>query len=185
MPVVRAGTGEARRRTARHSRRRSFPWLVVVLLCGPLTTHMPAASLTRTATATVTVNAFAKLTLSASTLVFPDSDPDTIPEVRAAGGPVTITAKATTTIGSTVTLVVQAAGDLRSGLDAIPVTQLRWTATGAGFVPGTMSQTAAQRVASWVSSGSWTGTQTYGLLNSWTYATGTYSTTLTYTLTAP
>ena len=48
-----------------------------------------------------------------------------------------------------------------------------------------MSQTAAQRVASWVSSGSWTGTQTYGLLNSWTYATGTYSTTLTYTLTAP
>jgi hypothetical protein len=80
---------------------------------------------------------------------------------------------------------VQAGGDLRSGLDAIPATQLRWTAAGTGFVGGTMSYAAAQPVASWIGSGAWTGTQSYALVNSWNYPTGTYSATLTYTLTAP
>lgn len=108
-----------------------------------------------------------------------------MPNIPASGGPIAITAKARTTIGSTVTLSVEAANDLQSGLDTIPATQLRWTATGTGFVAGTMSKTAAQTVASWTSSGSWTGSQTYTLLNSWAYATGTYSTTLTYTLSAP
>jgi len=144
-----------------------------------------AASLSRTATATATVSALAKLTLSSLTLAFPDADPDTVPNIPASGGPLTITAKARTTIGSTVTLVVVASGDLRSGLDVIPATQIRWTTSGTGFVPGTMSKAAAQMVATWVSSGSWTGTQTYSLTNAWTYAIGTYSTTLTYTLTAP
>jgi hypothetical protein len=87
--------------------------------------------------------------------------------------------------GSTVTLVVVASDDLRSGLDVIPATQMRWTTSGTGFVSGTMSKTAAQTVASWVNSGAWTGTQSYTLTNAWTYATGTYSATLTYTLTAP
>jgi hypothetical protein len=141
--------------------------------------------LPRTATATATVNAVAKLTLSAPSLAFPDADPDTTPAIPASGGALTITAKARTTIGSTVALSVQASDDLRSGLDTILATQLRWTATGAGFVDGTMSRAAAQPVGSWVSSGQWTGAQTYTLLNSWSYATGTYSTTLTYTLSAP
>jgi hypothetical protein len=144
-----------------------------------------AASLSRTATATATVSALAKLTLSSTTLAFPDADPDSVPSIPASGGPLTITAKARTTIGSTVTLVVVASDDLRSGLDVIPATQMRWTTSGTGFVSGTMSKTAAQTVASWVSSGAWTGTQSYTLTNAWTYATGTYSATLTYTLTAP
>lgn len=146
---------------------------------------MHAASLSRTATATATVTALAKLTLSSTTLAFPDADPDSTPNVPASGGPLTITAKARTTVGSTVTLAVVATADLRSGLDVIPVTQMRWTSTGTGFVAGTMSRTSAQVVASWVGSGAWTGTQSYTLANSWTYATGTYSATLTYTLTAP
>ena len=144
-----------------------------------------ANPVSRTATATVTVSALAKLTLSSTTLAFPDADPDTTPSIPASGGALTITAKARTTIGNTVTLAVQATNDLKSGLDTILATQLRWTATGTGFVAGTMSRTAAQPLASWTSSGSWTGTQSYTLVNAWTYATGTYSTTLTYTLTAP
>jgi hypothetical protein len=143
------------------------------------------ASLPRTATATVTIAAAAKLSLSSTTLAFPDADPDTTPDIPASGGPIVISAKVRTTIGSTVTLAVQAANDLKSGLDTILATQLRWTATGTGFVAGTMSKTAPQAVGSWTSSGSWTGSQAYTLLNSWTYATGTYSTTLTYTLSAP
>ena len=158
---------------------------IIAVITISLGTIIYAVSLTRTATATATVGALAKLTLSAATLAFPNADPDTVPDIPASGGPLTITAKVRTTIGSTVMLVVQASDDLRSGLDLIPASQLRWSAGGTGFVPGTMSRTTAQTVASWVSSGAWTGTQTYTLVNAWNYATGTYSTTLTYTLTAP
>jgi hypothetical protein len=154
----------------------------LVVSAGPL---VYPASLTRTATATATVNGLAKLTLSSSSLAFPDADPDTVTSIPANGSPLTITAKARTSIGSVVTLVVKSAGNLQSGLDTIPVSQVRWTATGTGFVGGTMSATTAQTVGSWVSSGSWSGTQSYTLLNAWTYAVGTYTTTLTYTLTSP
>jgi hypothetical protein len=143
------------------------------------------ASITRNATMTATVNALAKLTLSRATLSFPDADPDTVPNITASGGPLAITAKARTAIGSTVTLSVQASGNLQSGLDAIPISQVSWTAAGPGFVGGTLSSTTAQPVGTWISSGSWSGTQTYSLANSWSYVPGTYSATLTYTLTAP
>ena len=144
-----------------------------------------AASLTRNATMTATISAIAKLTLSRATLSFPDADPDSTPAIAASGGPITVTAKARTTIGSTVTLSVQASGDLLSGLDSIPISRISWTATGTGFVNGTLSAAGAQAVGTWVSSGSWSGTQSYVMANSWSYVAGTYSATLTYTLTAP
>mgnify|MGYP001049743476 FL=1 len=156
----------------------------VVMLAATMAV-LRAETISRTATATVTIGGLAKLTLSATALAFPDADPDTVPAIPAAGGPISIGARARTTLGSPVTLVVQAGSDLRSGLDTIPATQLRWTAVGTGFVGGTMSYSAAQPVASWTGSGAWTGTQSYTLLNSWNYPTGTYSATLTYTLTAP
>jgi hypothetical protein len=172
----------------RGGRRPRAPRVVLLVLAALMVSAAPlvhSASLTRTATATATVNGLAKLTLSSSTLVFPDADPDTVTSIPANGSPLTITAKARTSVGSVVTLVVKSSGNLQSGLDTIPASQVRWTATGTGFVAGTMSDAAAQTVGSWVSSGSWTGTQTYTLRNAWTYAVGTYTATLTYTLTAP
>ncbi len=147
----------------------------------------PAAGVTRTtsATAVVTVAALAKLSLSATGIAFPDANPDTVPQISNAGGPVTITAKARTSPGSTVSLSVLASDDLRSGVVTIPASAVTWTVTGTGFVAGTMSTAVAQSVAVWVSSGSRVGTQSYRLANSWTYATGSYTTTFTYTLTAP
>jgi hypothetical protein len=88
-------------------------------------------------------------------------------------------------LGSTVSLTILAAGDLLSGASAIPISNVTWTASGAGFVAGTMNSTTAQTVASWTNSGNRTGTQNYFLANSWNYATGNYSTSATYTLTAP
>ncbi len=144
-----------------------------------------AATRTRTATATATINALAKLTFSTTSIAFPDADPDSVPNIAQTGSPLTITAKARTTIGSAVNLSVAASGDLRSGLNLIPVSQLRWTATGTGFAAGTMSASTPQTVGTWTSSGSRSGTQSYYLINSWSYAAGTYTTTLTYTLSAP
>ena len=45
--------------------------------------------------------------------------------------------------------------------------------------------TTAVSLGSWTGSGNQSGTQTYTLDNSWSYNTGNYGTTVTYTLTAP
>jgi len=131
------------------------------------------------------VAAQAKLTLSVSTLTFPNADPDTVPQIQASEGPLTITAKGRAAPGDQIILSVQASDDFRSGMDVIAISTLTWTATGIGFVGGVMNKTTAQPVALWTNSGSFTGTQTYLFANSWTYATGSYNVTLTYTLSAP
>jgi phage tail sheath gpL-like len=131
------------------------------------------------------VAASAKLTLSIATVSFPDADPDLVPSISNSEGAVTVTAKGKTTTGSNVTLTLQAAGDLASGSDTIPISNVTWTATGAGYVAGTMSSGSAVSVGSWLNSGNRTGQLSFFLLNSWDYEVGTYSVGATYTLTAP
>jgi hypothetical protein len=144
-----------------------------------------AATATGSVSASVTVSAMAKLTLSSATVTFANADPDTSPSIAASEGAVTITAKGKTSTGGTIALTLLAADDLRSGGDRIPISNITWTATGSGFAAGTMSKAAAQPVGSWTNSGSRTGTQRFALVNSWSYAAGSYTTTATYTLTAP
>ena len=143
------------------------------------TQGLGAATATGCLSATVTVSAMAKLTLSSATVTFPNADPDTSPSIAAAEGPVTITAKGKTSNGATIALTLLAADDLRSGSDRIPISNVTWTASGAGFAAGTMSKVAAQTVGSWTNSGNRTGTQRFALANSWSYAAGSYTTTAT------
>lgn len=131
---------------------------------------------------TATVSAKAKLTLVGS-IAFADADPDVVPTMTATA--VDIDVKARTSGAGNVTLTVLAGGDLVSGGNAIPVSNLTWTATGSGYQAGTSNKTTAQTVGSWTGSGNPLGTQTFSLPNSWTYVTGTYTVTLNYTLTAP
>jgi hypothetical protein len=156
---------------------------VVVLAVALAAAGADAASRARTATANVTVSSLAKLSMGAMSIAFADADPDTVPVITASA--VTITAKARTTPGTEVTLSVRATADLASGSATIPATAVTWTGGGTGFIGGTMSAALAQRVASWIGSGVRSGSQTYALANSWTYATGNYTTSFTYTLTAP
>jgi len=146
---------------------------------------LTAASTTSSVTMSATVSATAKLSVSAATLTFPNADPDTTPSIAATEGAVTVTAKAKTSTGSTVTLTLLSGADLTSGTDTIAISNMTWTVSGAGFVAGTMNKTTAQTVASWTNSGNRTGTQTFALANSWSYPTGSFSATATYTLTAP
>ena len=127
----------------------------------------------------------ARLSLSANNLNFPDADPDLVPQIPSSGGPITITAKARAQSGGMVTLTVQASDDLRSGVDMLPVSLITWTASGPGFINGTMSRTSAQLVATWVGSGVRSGTQTFRFENRWTHPSGIYTVSLVYTLTAP
>jgi hypothetical protein len=156
-------------------------WLLVAVLIAAAA----RAQSTDTVGATFVVASQVKLTLSLSALTFPDADPDLQPLIPAWEGPITITAKARATFSNEIILTVLATDDLRSGMDVIPIAQLAWTTTGAGLTGGTMSHTLAQRVATWTSSGTFAGTQTFTLGNSWTYPTGSYGMTVTYTLTTP
>ena len=84
-----------------------------------------------------------------------------------------------------ITLTVQADDDLRSGVTVISASTLSWTASGTGFVDGTLNRTTAAVVASWSSPGVHGGTQQWSFANSWLQPAGTYTLTLLYTLTAP
>lgn len=158
---------------------------LVVILSLAARSYGQAASEAVTVAATAVVAGLTKLSLSTAAISFPDADPDTVPSIPAGGGPIAITAKARATPGAPITLTVEALDDLRSGTDVIPASALTWTATGPGFVDGTVVRGTAQTLASWTTSGVHTGTQAYWLRNLWTYATGTYTLTLVYTLTAP
>jgi hypothetical protein len=143
-----------------------------------------AASDTATVTVSAAVNAKAKLTLGANTVSFPDADPTATPSIVATA--LTVDVKARTSSAGSVTLTVLSGGDFVSGSDSIGIANLTWTASGSGMAAGTMSKTTAQALGTWAGSGNHTGmTQTYALANSWTYATGAYSASITYTLTAP
>ena len=83
------------------------------------TQTLGAASATSNVTVSATVAATAKLSLSSSTVSFANADPDTTPSIAATEGAITITAKGKTSTGSTITLTVLAADDLKSGTDAI------------------------------------------------------------------
>lgn len=149
-----------------------------------LATSAPLAAQTATATLSADLGPIAKLSFSSTTLSFPDADPDALAQVPASGGPVTITAKARAAQGQVV-MTVLANGHPRSGVNTLPADAFTWTATGAGFVAGTVSATTPQVVGSWTGSGVRVGSQTFLFRNSWSYPVGVYSMTLIYTLTTP
>ena len=145
------------------------------------TSAFAQASANASIAVTANVNAKAKLTLGTASITFADADPDTTPTMTATAFNIDVKARAS----GAVTLTVLASGDLTATGGTIPISSLTWTATGSGFQNGTSDKTTAQTVGSWAASGSPSGTQTFSLPNSWTYATGTYTVTLNYTLTAP
>ena len=167
-------------RPAFHMRFPVFILFILVLVAA----SVPASAQTQNATLNASINGLARLSLSSAALTFPDADPDTVPSIQASQGPITLTAKARTSLNGTITLTVQASDHLRSGVDVIPASNITWVAGGAGFSNGTLSASTAQIVAAWTGSGVRTGTQTFFFRNLWSYATGTYTLTMTYTLSA-
>lgn len=144
-----------------------------------------AAAQTATGTLSANVGTIAKLNLSTASASFPDADPDAVPQVPTAGGPILITAKSRATPGVQVVLTVQAADDLRSGVNVIAASNISWTASGTGFVGGTLSKLSPVTLATWTGSGIRSGSQQLYFRNLWTHPTGTYTVSLLYTLSAP
>ena len=141
----------------------------------------------QTASATLSLNlgSHARVALAATTLMFPDADPDLVPSVTAVPQSIEITAKSRTPRNAQVSLTLQAADDLRSGVNTLPASLIRWAATGSGFVPGTLNRASAQTVATWTGSGVRSGSLSFAFENKWTHPPGIYSVTLIYTMSTP
>lgn len=159
--------------------------LTVIALLVLLNATAQAATTTSNLTVNTTIAARAILILGSASVNFPDSDPTSVPSIGATENPVSVTARIRTGSASVATLTAQTGGDLVSGGNTIAISNVTWTATGTGFVAGTMNKAVGQPVGSWTGSGEQTGSNSYFLANSWNYATGVYTATVTYTLTAP
>jgi hypothetical protein len=151
----------------------------VLLMAG----QAEAVNATGSVAVNASVNATAKLTISGGPVNFPDTDPDVSATITATA--IDVGVKARTATGSTSTLTLKANQDLTSGSDTIPASNVSWTAGGAGFVNGTVDKTTQQNVGSWTGPGNNSGTQTFSMVNSWSYVPGSYTMTLDYTLTVP
>ena len=150
-----------------------------------LATDLRSETAGRDITINVTVAVRGKIELGSSVINFPDADPDTVASIPANENAVSVTAKAQVKGGDNVFLQVLPKGDLISGADEIPISNVTWTATGANFQGGTMSRETPQAAGSWTGPGQETGTFSYFLKNVWGYAVGNYSQTVTYSLVSP
>jgi hypothetical protein len=160
-------------------------WFELLLVSALLFQGPPSGPQHATVTLSVNLGSHARLSMSSTTLTFPDADPDLVPFVPAVPESIAVTAKTRTTRNSQVMLTVQSTDDLRSGVQTIPASMLKWNVTGVGFVPGTLASGSNEVVGTWTNSGVRSGTQSFVFENRWTHPPGTYSVTLIYTLSAP
>lgn len=120
------------------------------------------------------------LSLSSSTLRFPDGNASTTPSLASQDNPVLVSVNYAGT-GNWV-LTVLASGDLQSAESSIAISNIRWSAAGNGFYPGTLSKTSPQSVAT--GTGSASGTLSFFLANRSHYASGHYTQEITFTVTS-
>jgi hypothetical protein len=145
---------------------------------------VPGGVKTLSATLTITISSRLSLTLGMSSINFPAADPDLVPSIAASENPVSVGVNVQIPSATSSTLTCLASSDLISGSDAIPAANVSWTATGTGFLSGTMSRTSPRPAGQWAGMGSWSGTFSFRLANAWTYSVGAYATTVVYTFTA-
>jgi hypothetical protein len=159
--------------------------ILLLSATGLLGSRAHAVTSTQTMTLTATISPSVTLSLGSNSITFGNADPLSVSSIAATEGAITVTAKARTPFNVGVNLTVLASDDLKSGSSTIGIENVSWTATGSGFQGGTLSKTAAQTVGSWTGPGTRSGTISYSLTNNPSFPTGTYSTTLTYTLSTP
>ena len=141
-----------------------------------------SAQVTETLTINAAVNARASITLGVASVDFADADPDLSATINASAA-VSVTAKSRTSQGNAVTLTIEAPDLTEVGGGTIAASQISWAGNG-DLAGGTLSNAAVTLVSS-TNSGQRTGDMTFVLVNDWAYAVGAYSTTVTYTLSAP
>jgi len=123
------------------------------------------------------------LVVTPQSINFPSSDPDTVPVISSSTVRVTFVAQGPPARPWTIT--VRADGPLISGASTIPISAVSWIAAPSPpFMNGTLS-TVAQTIATGTGTAIERGDVTFRFANSWNYHVGTYTQTITFTLTSP
>jgi hypothetical protein len=126
------------------------------------------------------------LSISPTTITFPNSDPDTVPIVSSAV--VQVTYRIRQNNNNPWVLSVLANGHLVAGSATVDISNVSWVATPSPpFQSGVLSRTVAQRVAGGIGNqaNASQGQITFRLANSWNYVAGLYTQTIIFTLAAP
>lgn len=166
--------------------------VVTILAVLALATLSPTTERSAEAAPPVTLS----ITLSITSITFPDQDPDVFPVSQQTGTPVRVTLTSRNLgAGAPYSCSIMARGDLASGAVAIPASNITWTAStilgdpGEVFYGGTLSRTTGVKIAQGYDNdarkNALTGDLTFSIQNLWTYATGTYSQTVDFTTSAP
>ncbi|HWP34105.1 MAG TPA: hypothetical protein VNM66_00770 [Thermodesulfobacteriota bacterium] len=130
------------------------------------------------------------LNVNPASITFPDLNPDLSPSVPSTPATVRVRIRVRMNGGQPWQLTLAANDHLRSGADVITVDNVTWTTTPAA-PPWTAGGTLALAPGQMVASGTGnvnppeTADLAFRLANRWTYAVGTYTTTATFTLSAP
>lgn len=127
-----------------------------------------------------------ELSISPTSVTFPSADPDITPVVSAPALFATYRIRGAGT--QAWRLTVLANGDLIAGPSTVDISNVSWTATPSPpFQGGWLSKTVEQLVAAGTGNVPQpsTGWIVFQLANSWTYTAGTYTQTLTFTLSVP
>jgi len=138
------------------------------------------AATTASGTITATVSSAASLTVSSANLTFANADPETVTSIAPSQGNITVTAKARHGSAGQVLVTVKAGGNLVDGGNSIGISNVTWTGTG-NMSSGTLA-TTDQTLYDGTGSGIRTGDLAFRLANSYTYTTGTYTASITYTM---
>jgi hypothetical protein len=161
--------------------------VLLVVLCGStLGWGVP------TAAAAVTLT----LTISPSTISFVDASPTTTPTITANSTVAVHVVVGGASAGTAWSVHGLANGDLTAGSHTVAISNVTWTSAKTSgtcnnfcnCVAGTASKTSGQSMISGsgnTAGGGVTCTNTYRLTNSWSYFPGSYSQTMTITITAP
>jgi hypothetical protein len=132
--------------------------------------------------------------ISPSTVNLPDQDPDLSPEVSSFTDLTVSFSIRQMNPGEIWLLEINSDGDLASGPDSIPISNVRWTVTGTGSGPssfqnGTLSRGVYIKVGEGASDPLKKADVTcflrFYLKNLWTYYSGNYTRIITFRLTVP
>ncbi len=136
-------------------------------------------------TINATVESRCKIEVSTHLITFTRVNPDVERLIPQNEEPIEITVKVITRPHEKIYLRVQATEDLidpKTG-QKIDISNIKWKAKGKGFKRnGHLTKLMPIVIGSWNKSGIWNGTLIFYLENKLTYAPGTYSTVVTFTV---
>ena len=123
------------------------------------------------------------LTLTGS-VVFTDASPDQFPTLGPQSVSLEVKVVGRRSIPWTLTLIANS--DFQSGPDIIPITVVSWTAfPSPPYQGGTLSTVVPRLISSGSTHDHDSATFDFYMQNSWSYNAGNYSSTATFTLSAP